>query len=147
MSKSQRKLQNLLINPGYQVKYMFWTTSTGLALILVNSVVFYLFVRENYKVLVDLSPMEDEVKAQLYSELHHIVFLLGGFSVLFLAVVSIGGLVLSHRTAGPMYHFKRIFREIREGKHEARIRLRPKDDFRDVAAECNEMIDYLQKKR
>ncbi|MGK5088941.1 methyl-accepting chemotaxis protein [Bdellovibrionota bacterium FG-2] len=143
---SQRKLRNLLINPRYQVKYIFWTTFTGLFLIFINSMVFYVFIRENYKILVDMSPMEDEAKALLYRELHQIVFLLGGFSTVFLVAVSLFGLVLSHRTAGPMYHFKRVFREIRAGKHDLRIRLRPKDDFADVARDCNEMIDYLMRK-
>lgn len=144
---SQRKFRNLLINPRYQVKYIFWTTFTGLFLIFINAMVFYVFIRENYRILVDMSPMEDEAKVQLYHELHQIVWLLGGFSVVFLVAVSIFGLVLSHRTAGPMYHFKRVFKAIRTGKHELRIRLRPKDDFADVAKECNEMIEYLLKKK
>ncbi|MGK5082045.1 methyl-accepting chemotaxis protein [Bdellovibrionota bacterium FG-1] len=141
--KSHRKLRNLLINPRYQIRYVFWTSFTGLILIFSNALVFYAYIRENYKVLVDMSPMEDEAKAQLYRELHQILVLLGGFSCVFLVLVSIFGLVLSHRTAGPMFHFKRVFRDIRAGKHEARIHLRPKDDFGDVASECNEMIDYL----
>ena len=144
--KHQRKLVNLIINPRYQLKYILWTGLTGLTLTAINASIFYTYIRENYQVLVDLSPMEDEVKAQLYRELHQVVWLLFGFSVLFIIGVSILGLFLSHRTAGPMYHFKRVFREIIEGKRESRIRLRPNDDFRDVAELCNQMIDHLQKK-
>lgn len=143
---SQRKLKNIFINPAYQLKYVFWTTATGLALIFINSAIFYMYIRENYKVLVDMSPMEDDAKAQLYSELHQILIVLGSFSILFLFMVAIFGIILSHRTAGPMFHFKKVFREIRSGAHDSRIHLRPKDDFADVAQECNDMINYLQKK-
>ncbi len=143
---SNRKLRNFLINPQYQIKYIFWTTLSGLFLILCNIFVFYHFVSENYKILVDLSPMEDEAKTQLYRELHRILFLMGGFSIFFVIVVSLLGLVLSHRTAGPMFQFKRVFQSIQSGNLDTRIHLRPKDDFQDVAHECNRMIDYLQKK-
>lgn len=142
----QRQWRNFLINPRYQLKYTFWITLTGLTLIFINATVFYLYTRENYKILVDMSPMEDEAKQQLYRELYQIVLLLLGFSGLFLIVVTLFGIILSHRTAGPMYHFKRVFREIRAGKKESRIHLRMKDDFADVAEECNQMIDYLQGK-
>ena len=144
--QSQRRLRNFLIYPQYQIKYVFWTTFSGLFLILCNIFVFYHFVSENYKILVDLSPMEDDAKAQLYRELHHILLWMGVFSICFILVVSLLGVVLSHRTAGPMFHFKRVFQDIQKGKLDTRIRLRPKDDFLDVADECNKMIDYLQKK-
>jgi len=114
-------------------------------LILLNASVFYYFIRENYKILVDMSPMEDEVKAQLYRELYQILFALGGFAALFILIAATFGIALSHRTAGPMFHFKRVFSEIQKGNLTARVRLRPKDDFQDVAAECNRMIDYLTK--
>lgn len=144
---SKRKLRNLLINPRYQLRYIFWMSFTSLVLTFFNSAVFYLFLRQNYKILVDLSPMEDEVKVQLYRELHHVVFWLMGFSTVFVFIVSVFGLILSHRTAGAMYHFKRVFREVIAGQKESRIHLRPKDDFADVAELCNQMIQHLQEKR
>jgi len=145
MAHNRRQLKNFLINPRYQFKYVFWVSLTGMLLILLNASVFYYFIRENYKILVDMSPMEDEVKAQLYRELYQILFALGGFAALFILIAATFGIALSHRTAGPMFHFKRVFSEIQKGNLTARVRLRPKDDFQDVAAECNRMIDYLTK--
>lgn len=142
----QRSLKNFLINPAYQGKYIFWMTATGLMLIVMNAAVFYWFTRENYMVLVDLSPMNDEAKVQLYQELNQILIILGALSGTFLFLVSLMGLVMSHRTAGPMVQFKRVFADIREGKYSSRIRLRPKDDFMDVAAAFNEMMDRLESK-
>lgn len=143
----KRRLRNLLINPSYQLKYLFWLTLSGLVLVFLNAYSFYSYTRENYDLLVDLSPMTDEAKAQLYLELNQIVFRLGLISVGFLVVAGIIGVVLSHRTAGPMFHFKRVFRSIREGNLNARVHLRPKDDFQDVAKEFNDMMDSVLTKK
>jgi hypothetical protein len=143
LKNKNRKVRNFLINPKYQLKYLFWVSITGLTLVAINAAVFYIFIKENYLLLVDMSPMEDEVKLLMYRELKQILWILGGFSAFFLLILCIFGVIISHRTAGPMFHFKRIFKEVRSGRLQSRIRLRPKDDFRDVADECNSMIEYL----
>ena len=115
-------------------------------MILVNSSIFYIFTRENYTILVDLSPMDDATKKQLYLELRQILgwLLLG--NACFLGVIAFIGLVYSHRTVGPLYHFKRVFEDIKNGNMKARVRLRPKDDFHDVALAFNEMMDAVAKR-
>lgn len=146
-SRNQRKLRNFLIDPRYQLKYAGLIVLTGALVLLLNASVFYWFIRENYTLLVDMSPMEDDAKAQLYRELHQTVFALSGISIGFLLVIALLAVILTHRTAGPMYHFRRVFREIQEGKTQARIHLRPHDDFQEVARECNRALDYLHKNR
>lgn len=137
-------MRNWLINPSYQLKYVFWITFTGLLLILIYSGLIYRYVHENYSLLVDLSPMTDEAKAQLYRELREIFLKVSGISVFFLMICAVFGIILSHRTAGPMYHFKRVFGQIKDGNRQSRVHLRPKDDFRDVAEAFNSMMDTLK---
>jgi methyl-accepting chemotaxis protein len=144
--RNQRKLKNLLINPQFQLRYIFWLTWTGLMLFIFFAINLYVHVKENYSVIVDLSPMPEEAKYQLHRELHVLAFKLGIGSLFFLGAVAIVGLVMSHRAAGPMYHFKRVFEGIKAGKLDERVHLRPKDDFIDVAHSFNEMMDSLQKK-
>jgi methyl-accepting chemotaxis protein len=139
----KRNLKNLLINPRYQLRYVFWLTSSGFALVAVNAAIAYSYISENYVTLVDLSPMTDEAKAQLYGELRHLIVALSVLSILFMAIMSALGVLLSHRTAGPLYHFKRVFDEIKDGNHKQRVRLRPKDEFQDVAKSFNDMMDSL----
>jgi len=146
MSAKNRSIKNILINPAYQLKYVMWVSTAGLTLIAINAVVFYHYIKENYAILVDLSPMDDEAKAQLYRELHDILIKLGIFGFLFVAVTAVIGIKMSHRTAGPLYHFKRVFGDIKGGKLDARVRLRPGDDFKDVANAFNDMMDAVQKK-
>ena len=141
-----RKIKNLIINPQYQMRYIFWLTGSGLVLVVLNTLIFYSKVRENYEFLVEMSPMTDEAKSLLFQELRHIAWSIGFSSIAFLLLVAILGVVVSHRTAGPLYHFQRIFNEIKKGRMDARVRLRPKDDFQNVAVTFNEMMDQLEKK-
>ena len=145
MGHKKRSLKNFLINPLYQLKYIFWISAAGLALILGNALVFYYYIRENYELLIELSPMDDSTKAQLYRELYEIIIKLSLVGCGFVIVSMLIGVVISHRTAGPMYHFKRVFNELKNGKTSSRIRLRPNDDFQDVAQAFNEMMDTVQK--
>lgn len=142
-SKRNRKIRNLLINPSYQLKYTFFITFTGICLVTLLAFISYSYLRENYQTLIELSPMTDEARAQLIKELHDIAFYLGSASTTFLALVAIMGLWMSHRVAGPMYHFQRVFDEISQGNRKARVKLRPNDEFHDVAKVFNEMMDKL----
>ena len=140
-----RKISNYLVNPRYQLKYIFWLSLAGLLLVAANGYLVYHYVHENYLALVDLSPMTEEVKQVLRQELHEIVIRLALISVGFLGIVGGIGLVFSHQTAGPLFHFKRVIGEVIAGNLNARVRLRPKDDFQDVALAFNEMVDHLAK--
>jgi len=145
MLRNRRKVKNLLLNPSYQLKYVLLTAGAGLLVALVNAAVFYSYTKENYSILVDLAPMTDAVKTQLYAELRQIIMVLTLSSVAFVGVVTFLSLLLSHRTAGPLYHFKRVFEDIRRGDHASRIHLRPKDDFHEVANSFNSMMDDVLK--
>ncbi len=142
--KHKRHLKNFLINPRYQLRYIIWLTTTGLFLVLINGVIAYSYIKENYITLVDLSPMTDEAKLQMYEELRHLILALSLTSLAFLMIVSLLGIVLSHRTAGPLYHFKRVFDEVKKGKHQQRVKLRPGDEFQDVAKSFNDMMESLK---
>jgi methyl-accepting chemotaxis protein len=141
--QNKRKLRNYLINPGYQIRYILWLTTTGLLLLAMNGWIFYHYISENYALLVELSPMTDESKNQLFLELREILVRLAVVSSSFMFVVMVLGLIFSHKAAGPLFHFKRVFEEIKQGKLGARVRLRPGDEFQDVAQAFNEMMDTV----
>ena len=128
-AKNRRKIKNLLINPQFQLKYIFWLTWTGLMLFIFFAINLYVHIKENYSILVDLSPMTPEAKHQLYYELDALVVKLSVGSLVFLSGCGDTGLVMSHRAAGPLFHMKRVFEAIRSGKRSERVHLRPKDDF------------------
>ena len=91
--KKRRKLRNFIILPRYQGRYILWITFTGLVLTLLNSGVFFWYMSENYRLLVEMSPMDEEVKAQLFGELHEIIWKLGLISFVFVVTTSFLGLI------------------------------------------------------
>ena len=142
-SRKDRSLKNLILFPKYQFKIFLITLLSGFTLICINSLVFYVFTKENYKILVDLSPMEDQVKQQLYFELNQIILLLSSASLASLLLFGALAIYISHKTAGPMYRLKKEFQNISSGQKGNKIFLREGDDFQEVMDDFNKVIDHL----
>lgn len=53
----------------------------------------------------------------------------------------------SHRVVGPMYRFEQIVDSLVRGDYSARIRIRKKDEFKDMEARLNELAGVLELKR
>ena len=53
------------------------------------------------------------------------------------------GLVLSNRIAGPIYRIRLFLKDLTEGNYEGRIRLRKKDELKDVAEDLNILVSSL----
>jgi len=142
-AKSNRKLRNFLIHPRYQVKVMSLTAVTGIVMIVANVTIFYIFIREHYSTLSNAISISEVLRLQLQSELQEIVLTIILFSIVWLALLCLLTLMITHRSAGPLYRFKCVFDAIRAGKHDTRIVLRPKDDFHEVAESFNSMMETL----
>ena len=54
-------------------------------------------------------------------------------------------MIITHRTAGPMFRFRATIDAINSGDDDARIQLRPSDEFQQVANSFNQMMDRIQK--
>ena len=72
----KRKFKQILINPGFQLRYIFWLTISGFILVLINAMIVYSYIRENYITLVELSPMTDQTRALMYAELRNLILTL-----------------------------------------------------------------------
>ena len=146
MTEKQRNLKNILINPSFQLKHALWTLLTGLILVGLYSFFVYKKIEENYIILVDASPMDEEVKKQMWLELDQFILNLGMYSVIFLVLACLLGFFLSHKVAGPLYKLKTSMDLIKEGKIEQRVQFRSGDEFQGVATSFNEMMDSLNLK-
>lgn len=139
--RNKRSIKNFLINPRFQLKYIFWLGTSGLLLVCINAGIFYYFMHENYTLLVELSPMTEQARQQLYGELKNILIVLGVASLIFLTLISLVGLVISHRAAGPVFHMNRVLTNILNGNPNQRVHLRPNDEFQDLAHNLNKVLD------
>ncbi len=131
--QNQRKLKNFVVNRGYQLKQVIWIATVMLGLSVSFVSVVMIWIRAIFQEAAITSIIDLNV---LFWNLTVVVILFVGMSIVF-------AVILSHRTAGPMFNFKKVFMAIRNGDRTARVTLRPGDDFRDVADEFNAMMDSL----
>ncbi len=143
-SRNNRSLRNIFINPKYQFRYILYLTFTGFLLVSFINIYIYSYVKENYLILVEMSPSSDSVKELLFSELHRMIFGLTAGSFIFLLLVSILGLFFSHRSCGAVFHVVKVMKAARSGDSHLRVNLRRNDEFKELEIVCNELIEYYE---
>jgi len=65
--------------------------------------------------------------------------------VILVVVIFIGGIFVSHRIAGPMYHFEKSARAIRDGNLSVNFNTRKTDEMKEAALSLEEMTESLRK--
>lgn len=144
MRARRRKIRNYLINKKFQLRYVLFLVLSSLLALSIHTFVFFFFVKENYDILVELAPLTDDVYNELQEELVKIAIVIASTGVGFAVLVSIIGIIFSHRAAGPLFNIQNVCKKIQGGESSARIRLRPNDEFRSIAIHLNAAFDCLQ---
>jgi len=145
--KKQRSLKNVLIMPGFQGRMIFFIILAGFACTALNAYLYYSYVVDSYDFILKYSSLSKELIADRYRDLYNFGLALGVATILIVLIIAILALFVTHRAAGSVYHIKRVIDEIRSGNTAQRVHLRPKDEFQDVAAAFNQLMDDLQKVR
>jgi methyl-accepting chemotaxis protein len=79
-------------------------------------------------------------------QLHLLNSIIARTLVLGLAVTFGLALFYSHFVAGPIYRFQRVLDEIKMGKLDIHVKLRPRDEFKEVADTFNQALSSLRVK-
>ena len=66
-------------------------------------------------------------------------------NLLILCIIVPYSLVYSHKVAGPVYRFEKSLDLILEGRLDFMIKLRKKDEFKNIAEKMNSLIDYMRR--
>lgn len=141
--RHKRRIRSFMINPRYQLKCASLTAATGALLVTATVAILFVFIRENFIIWAGMTQMSDDLQLRLNTELRHVIWGISWIALVWIALICLFSVVLTHRTAGPLYHFQRVFDEIRAGKFDTRIRLRPHDEFHEVAQSFNSMMETL----
>lgn len=137
MKRTWRR-RNYFIKKDLQGKYMF----SFFVFVIAGSIIFTLIfsllssdtltiVYENYNLKIGKTPL------MLLKEIlsaHWIFIIVGGLAVLILSMF------LTHRFAGPIFRFERSIDEITNGNLNFQIKLREKDEGKELANKINQMI-------
>ena len=149
MQKTYVRRTRLLINRGFQLRYMGVFVSAALLAALVIGGVLYYLVEINWI-------LQIERGLNLFSETRQLVleqrfFVLIAFTVVFLilsGLLSIWGLYLSHRVAGPVFALsRRIGQIITEHDIMTPLRFRKKDALGEVKDLFNETLKMIEKRK
>ncbi len=125
-----------LINPKFQIKFSLIICS----LIFISSLVYPITIIELFDSFFHLLPDSNETLKDARDQL---ILYLSIYQIIFIIIVFILAIFLTHKVAGPMYKLTTYLKNIRNGATPTKLFFRSGDNFQEVAEEVNELIDYL----
>jgi len=141
--ENRRSSKNYFPEPKFQFRFLRFLVFGCLVQIGVTCGILYYFVGQNYQILVQYAGLDTTVQNILYHELRLLISLVAGTFVVYLAGVTMLGLMFSHRIAGAIYAMKRTIKAISEGR-DAKLTLRAGDEFQDLTDSFNQMVSQLK---
>lgn len=139
MIMAEYKRRQYFIDKRLQSKYFVLT----ILLLLTYTLLFVVILLFPYIVPLTFDyPLEEQAKAaRMLLALHKSIWPALGAVMLIMSTVSI---FITHKIAGPVYRFKKVLVEIADGNLNITIKLRDKDDLKDLAEVFNVVIDELR---
>ncbi len=142
--QKHRSIRNFLISPSYQFRFIFWAVFACLCLIFYFTAILYSSIRQYHlAIMTDLPPAMSTDLEIRYSA---IIARLSAGSLTILVICVVVGVVISHKTAGPLYQLRNVFDKVLSGDLAARVKFRKEDEFPELAESFNAMMDEVQKK-
>jgi methyl-accepting chemotaxis protein len=133
------KRRKYFIDRQFQTKYIILT----ILLLVIYTFLFVVILMFPYIVPLSFdAPLEEQAEAaRMLLTLHKSIWPALGAVILIMSSVSI---LVTHKIAGPIYRFKKVLAEISGGNLDISIKLRDKDDLKDLAEEFNLVISDLR---
>ncbi len=137
-NQNAKARRNYLINPGFQ-----WSMIRYAVLIsILNSSIFFLAGSEIFGRLVDAGirrnlGADSDYFQVILQEKSRLILIFGLTGFLSVCLITIFGIVISHRIAGPLYRLSRYLRNEDPTKPLPELRFREKDFFQDLARDFN----------
>jgi sensor histidine kinase YesM len=143
MSMNKRSTKKYLINPAFQFSVIRYFVFLFLILAAANfASVFYFFYKfKNQGLAVGLSSQHVFFRF-IESQEQSMYFLMGGAILVSLIVLVLGGFVLSHKVAGPLYRLtQHMKRHNEEDKELSDVKFRKGDYFIEIQDEFNRLAE------
>lgn len=134
--------RRVLIKPAYQLKLAL----TLFIYVAVYSIILaFIIFYPLYTELASIANVERQaVISEMVLYLHKRVWP-GLFLVAFLAAVH--GIFSSHRMVGPAYRFEKMLEELVRGNYSHRIKIRKRDDFKEIETLLNRLAEKIEMSR
>ncbi len=125
-----------LINPKFQIRFSLIVCS----LVWISSLIYPFTIIELFNSFGRTNPQAAEALKAAKSEL---LIFLGAYQLLYIGIVFVICIFLTHKIAGPMYKLTNYLRGISQGAAPSAITFRDGDNFAEVAEEVNSAFDRL----
>jgi methyl-accepting chemotaxis protein len=137
MAKYKRR--QYFIDKQLQTKYIVLT----ILLLVIYTFLFVVILIFPYIVPLTLeAPLEEQAEAaRMLLTLHKSIWPALGLVMLIMSSASI---FITHKIAGPVYRFRKVLAEVSDGNLDISIKLRDKDDLKDLADDFNLVINDLR---
>ena len=141
-TRHDRRIRHMLLEPRFQLKYTAMIVGIATVICAILGVFLVGKVRENSRMLALDEAFAGELAAQ---DAQVIGALLGGL-LLFLVVLTILSIFVTHRMAGPIFVMRRYLRELAGGGLPRIRALRKGDEFSDLLDDFIMTIDALEER-
>lgn len=125
-----------LINPKFQIRFSLVICS----LVWISSLIYPFTIIELFNTFSRMNPQAAEGLKAARTEL---LIFLGAYQLLYVGIVFVLCIFLTHKIAGPMYKLTNYLRGITEGANPGMVTFRDGDHFAEVAQEVNNAFDRL----
>ena len=150
--KSQRKMRNYLLDLRYQLK--FTLTMVGVACALTTALGWVIMSKAHEAsrvVQVRALDPTDDLAQQLVQQMARndrlMIFVLIGFGFLLSAVLTVYGIIITHKVAGPLFKVTLYLDKIRDGKLGQVYNLRKGDELVEFFEHFKAAHDSLRKEK
>jgi DNA integrity scanning protein DisA with diadenylate cyclase activity len=134
--------KNFLINPQFQLSVVGFFTALA---ILIVAIVYYFqvnfFEKIKSQVMTEGIPANSPIIQFLDQQKHELILQTTIASAVVVLLMIVGGLLLSHRVAGPIYRL-RVYFEKNENLNGKKLVFRKNDFFKELETPINNQLDH-----
>jgi hypothetical protein len=140
----KRKLRNYLLDVGLQLRYTVFIIAVAVFLTAFLGYRIYVATQETTRVVTMTAAVEPgverELQAQFQANDRVVLWGIVGFGVLLVLTVTVGGIWMTHKIAGPLHNIGSAFGRVRDNKLPANMgNLRRGDELKAFHAVFREM--------
>lgn len=141
-TKRDRRLRHMLLEPRFQLKYTAMIVGIATVICVILGVFLVTKVRENSRMLA----LDETFAAELAAQDAQVIAALIGGLLLFLVLLTVMSIFVTHRMAGPIFVMRRYLRELAGGGLPRIRALRKGDEFSDLLDDFIMTIDALEER-
>lgn len=141
-TRRDRRLRHLLLEPRFQLKYTAMIVGIASVICAILGVFLVGKVRENSRMLA----LDETFAAELAAQDSQVIAALVGGLLLYLVILALLSIFVTHRMAGPIFVMRRYLRELAGGGLPRIRALRKGDEFSDLLDDFILTIDALEER-